>query len=129
MPELANADIKEQRDEAFRFRGQSITYRETNDTTDLTTGVVTPNDTDTIIGTGTDNNPGVLVSSVSDVMVSNSGGKYQVGDRIFKIRNSDMPETPPDTTNQIIYDSGTYNIISHRRSVDGNVWYVHTRLP
>lgn len=129
MAELANADIKEQRDEAFRFRGQSIVYRETNDSTDLTTGVVTPDDTDTVIGTGTDSDPGVLVSSVSDVLVANSGGKYQVGDRIFKIRHADMPETPPNTTSLIVYDSGTYNIISHRRSVDGNVWYVHARLP
>jgi len=129
MAELANADIKEQRDEAFRFRGQSIVYRENADSTDLTTGVVTPSQTNTTIGTETDSDPGVLVSSVSDVLVANSGGKYQVGDRIFKIRHSDMPETPPDTTSQIVYDSGTYNIVNHRRSVDGNVWYVTGRLP
>ncbi len=129
MPELANADIKEQRDEAFRFRGQSVVYRQKNDSTDLTTGLVTPDDTNTTIGTGTDIDPGVLISSVSDQMVANSGGKYQVGDRIFKIRHGDLPETPPKTTSQIVIGSDVYDIVQHRRSGDGNTWSLTGRLP
>lgn len=129
MPELANATIKEQRDEAFRFRGQSITYTQKNDSLNVTTGTVTEDDTPTTIGSGTDDDPGVLVSMVSDQLVANSGGKYHAGDVIFRIRNDDMPETPPKTTSKITFNSKEYNIVSHRQSADTNVWSVIGRLP
>ncbi len=130
MPQLANATIKEQRDPAFRFRGQSITYNTvTAIALTLTTGTVADASVATVIGSGTDSDPGVLTSTVSDRQIAASGNKYQVGDRLFMIRDSDMPETPPNTKSTITYDGGTYNIIGHDKSPDGNVWIVQGRLP
>lgn len=128
MAELSNTLIKEQRDAAFQFRGQLITYREKSDSLDVTTGVITPSNSDTIIGTGMDGDPGVLTSTVSDRQVLASGNKYQVGDRLFQVRHDDMPETPPKTTSVIIFNSDTYEIISHNQSPDGNTWIIQGRM-
>lgn len=122
MPELSNATIKEQRDAAFRFRGQSITYRQRNDTLNKQSGTITENNTDTIIGTDTEADPGVLLSELDQQAIADSGGKFKVGDKQFRIRHADIPETPPKTTNQIIHGSNTYLIVQYRRSADGNVW-------
>ena len=124
MPQLSNSTIKEQRDAAFRFRGQAITYRQRNDSVNLQTGTATESNTDTEIGSSsdTDADPGVLTNAVSDRQIANSGGRYQAGDRWFRVRHDDLPETPPKTTNEIIFNSETYRIIMHKRSGDGYVW-------
>jgi len=117
MADLTNAIIKEHRDVAFRRRGQTATYRRVTSTTNNKTGAVTVTNTDTALS-----DPGVLTSQVDDQQIRASAGRYQVGDRIFRIRHSDMPETPPLTTSQVVFNSETYKIIEHRRSSDGNVW-------
>lgn len=123
MAELSNSTIKEQRDSAFRFRGQSITYRRLTQTTNHKTGQVTTTASETTIS-----DPGVLTSQIDDKTVRQSAGRYQVGDRVFRIRHSDMPETPPKTTNEISFNGDIYKIIEHTRSADGNIWDIVGRV-
>ena len=123
MAELSNSTIKDQRDAAFRFRGQSIVYRRLTQTTNHKTGQVT-----TTVSETTLSDPGVLTSQVDDKTVRQSAGRYQVGDRIFRVRHSDMPETPPKTTNEISFNGAIYKIIEHKRSADGNVWDIVGRV-
>ncbi len=80
MAELSNSTIKDQRDAAFRFRGQSIVYRRLTQTTNHKTGQVT-----TTVSETTLSDPGVLTSQVDDKTVRQSAGRYQVGDRIFRV--------------------------------------------
>jgi len=92
------------------------------ETTPATNLHVSESNTDTTIGANSDDDPGVLTSPMSDRDLILSGGKFKAGARLFKIRTEDMPETPPDKTSEIIYDSNTFNIEEFHLSGDGNVY-------
>ena len=115
MAELTDSTINEQRKASFTIRGRQITYRQKSDTVNRKTGTVTESNTDTIISSA-------LIGSISQQEINNSGGKYYVGDKWFVIKHSDMPETPPVKTSQIVYSSDTYEIIEYERSGDTNIW-------
>ena len=116
MPDFSRTARAEQRDHLFTLYGETVTYRRIGSETNLQTGVVTPTNTDT--------SPTALLGSVTDKMVKDSGGRYQVGDRVFRIKNADMPETPPKTTSQIVFDSKTFDVQGHDKSSDDNMWDV-----
>ena len=130
MPQLSDDTVKEHRDAAFRRRGRPITFRQVTEVVNRKTGQATVTNEDTPIGANAatdDDDPGALTSQVDDKTIRGSAGRYQVGDRIFRIRHSDMPETPPKTTDQIVYQGEVYRIIEHNRSTCGNVWDVICR--
>lgn len=124
MAQLTQAARKLMRDPAFRFFGESVTYREVSHSTDRGTGVDTPTNTDNTIGADTDDDPGVLIGPVTESMVSNSGGAILPDDIVIRIRTSDLPETPPTLTSEVISGSNTYSIMSHTVSADGNVYII-----
>ena len=114
MSDFSRTVRAEQRDHLFTLYGETVTYRRISNVTSLTAGTVTPTNTDTSVT--------ALLGSVTDKMVKDSGGRYQVGDRVFRIRNADMPETPPKTTSQIIFDCKAFDVVGHDKSSDDNMW-------
>lgn len=104
---------------AFSRFGTDATfvYREKNDSTNLGTGAITTDDTDTTIDD-------VLVGELSSSVIANSGGRYLYGDKIFRIQHDDMPETPPKQTSQCVWGGVIYKIVGHVQSSDSNVWDV-----
>lgn len=122
MAELTTAIRAEHRSRAFAMMGESITYRRRNDSVNRGTGMVTASNTDSAIDE-------VLTSELTLREVGNSGGQYLVGDRVFRIKHADMPETPPKNTSEIIYGGATFKVVDHRRSSDTNVWDVIGRKP
>ena len=114
MADFSRTVRAEQRDHLFTVYGETVTYREISSSTNVQTGVVTPTNTDTSVT--------ALPGSVTDKMVKDSGGRYQVGDKVFRIKNADMPETPPKTTSQIVFDSNTFDVVGHNKSSDDNMW-------
>ena len=124
MAWMTNAKMAERVLPAFKARGQSITYREKSDSTNRQTGVVTASNTDTVIGAGTNADPGALTSELEHEFIQKSGGKYKFGDREFKIRDEDLPETYPKKGNEIIFGGATFVIRDYARSQCGNIWVV-----
>lgn len=122
MADISTTLRAEHRARAFANMGAAVTYRQRNDSVNRSTGVVTASNTDTAIAA-------VLTSELTIRDVANSGGLYLVGDRIFRIKHLEMPETPPKTTSEIIYGGVTYKVIHHRWSSDTNVWDVIGRKP
>lgn len=124
MAWMTDAKMAERVLPAFLARGRTVTYRQKNDSTNRQTGVVTASNTNTTIGSGTRADPGVLSSELEHEFIQKSGGKYKFGDREFKIRDEDMPETPPVKGNEIILDSVTFVIKDYARSQCGNIWVI-----
>jgi len=122
MAQLTQASRKLMRDPAFRFFGESVTYREVSHSTDRGTGVDTPTNTDTTIGADSDDDPGVLIGPVTESMINKSGGAILPDDIVIRIRTSDLPEVPPTLTSKVISGSNTYDLMSFMVSSDNNVY-------
>lgn len=124
MAQLTQAARKLMRDPAFRFFGESVTYRILlgTSTVDRGTGIATPDNDDTVIGADSDNDPGVLIGPVTESMINKSGGSILPDDIVIRIRTSDLPENPPTITSKILSGSNTYDIMSHTVSADLNVF-------
>ncbi len=116
MADFSRTVRAEQRNHLFTLYGETVSYETVSSTTNLQTGVITP--------TNTPNSVTALIGSVSDKLVKDSGGRYRVGDRVFRIKNADMPETPPSETSVIVFDSKTFNVVGHDQSSDDNMWDV-----
>jgi len=106
MGDMSATMRQEHRDQAFTDWGEPITYTQKSTTTDKQTGAKTSTDTNTTIDLAI---PGYVSQSV----VANSGGKYRIGDRVFRIRDGDMAEQPPKTTSVITYGGTDYQIVGH----------------
>lgn len=122
MAELSRTTRAEQRAPAFAFLGEEVTYRQRSSSTNNKTGTVTYSNTDTTVT--------ALISELDELTVRNSGGKYQVGDRRFRIQASEMPETPPAKSTSVMVDgSSVFLIIDYVHSSDRAVWDLICRLP
>lgn len=122
MAELSRSTRAEQRATAFTFLGEEVTYRQQVRTRNNKTGAVSVDNTDTTVV--------ALVGEISEQTIKQSGGKYQVGDRRFRVQHSDMPETPPaKATSKVIEGGNTYIMVDYVQSSDKAVWDLICRLP
>lgn len=122
MAELTRTTRAAQRAVAFTIMGESVTYRQQSRTVNNKTGVVTDTPTDTTVT--------ALIGEIDERTVKDSGGKYHVGDKQFRVQHSEMPETPPTkSTSVVVYNSQEYLIVDYRQSGDTAVWDLICRLP
>jgi hypothetical protein len=97
-------------DRAFTDWAQSVTYRRITASTNYQTGTSTETPADAPVD--------ALVSQITQRMVNQSGGRYQAGDRVFRIKVADLPETPPKRTSSIVHLSKVYQIVGHEEGDD-----------
>lgn len=118
MAELSRSVRAEHRAVAFARLGEEIIYLSTDDAVDRTTGAVSSSDTEYRIAA-------VLTSQVDQRTIDESGGKLKAGDRVFRIRDADMPIRPPTLKDEVWYptDNGYHwRIVEYKQSSDRNVW-------
>lgn len=121
MALLSSTLLASRREIAFKMRGEEITYKKFSSRNLSTkTGKYTEVFTDTTIEE-------CLYGELDTDTINDSGGKYQKGDKAFRIRNTDLPEDPPSIKSRITAGSTTYRIIDYESSRDGNVTVVFGR--
>ena len=123
MAELPRSVRAEHRASAFTKFGEEVIYLSTDDTVDRTTGAVSSADVEYRI-------TNVLTSEVRQRDIDQSGGKLKAGDRVFRIKDTDMPVRPPTLKDEMWYPISNgqhWRIVEYRRSADLNVWDVIAR--
>lgn len=123
MGNLTQAMLTADNDLYFADHSTNIatTYQQVTATKNYATGAVTEVIVTTTIYPG--------VSEVDEVLVASSGGRYKLGDRIFRCKTSELPESPPLTTSRIVHGGVTFNIIRHLHSADALVTDIQARDP
>jgi hypothetical protein len=112
MAELTPAMELEHLDRGYTIFGREITYRQTANTFNKQTGVITPSDTDTVITLA-------IIGNVSQRTVANSGGRYRIDDLTFRVRTNDLPEAPPKSIDKVVFGSVVHSVIGYNRSQNG----------
>lgn len=107
---------------AFNVKGQQITYSVlSSPAPNLKTGAITQTTTDTVISKA-------LVGSATDQDIAESQGRYKQGDRVFRVRSTDLPARP-NRAARITFGSKTYNVIGYRTNQNDEVYDLFCREP
>jgi hypothetical protein len=118
MALLSDDVLLQRRDIAFKMRGKETTYRMFDEKHySPKTGKYTESFSDVTVEE-------TLLGFVDQKMIDDSGGKYQKGDRAFRFKAEDLPETPPNMKSRVQYGDIQYRIIDHVESSDGNVFVI-----
>lgn len=98
----------------------SITYKSlTSQTMNVETGIATRVEAEATMS--------ALVHEVTVYEVERSGGRLQIGDRIYQIMAADLPATPLKTTDRIVEGSVTREVVRWQRDALGSSYLVTAR--
>lgn len=123
MAGLTNAQMAARRKPAFQRRGQTGVYRRyVSDTKSFATGEVTFVYTDTTI-------ENALIWQLDHVTITQSNGRYRVGDRAIRIMNEQFPYTQPVLRDVFQIASDQYTIIDWYVTGDGQSFTLICRKP